>query len=312
MERVSRLHTPLAADAHPERFASSEQPGAIVRSQAAGRLRMPLAAWRWAVGSGQVPPADTGPWSWSCAVVGAAGADGGRGGGGLADGGPGGAVAVSVRVTASAVVHLVRAGLLVYLGGDVDVHPHQVATLARRRDLPALLDRHVPLGPYQRAVRLGVRRVDLDQVVRLGWVALVEIDYKRQGGVTTVPLYSGESVALLPVVRLVRPHVAWRAVYAVRAGRRSPLAALNPVVPGRDRVLLGEAGRAAVMNYLLFVILGGSTVLRVMPYRVVSVSRNRSAWTLRAVVPEGGSAEVRPKARGARSWGSCGGFCDRC
>lgn len=145
-------------------------------NQAAGRLRVPLAAWRWAVG------------------------------------------------------HLARAGLLVRLGGDAecpDVHPDQVAALARRRDLPALLDRHVPLGPDQAARRLGVRRVDFDQVVRLGWVApvgSVQIDYKRQGGVTTVPLYSAEDVALLPVVR---PTVDWRVVYAVPAGRRSPLAGLG-------------------------------------------------------------------------------------
>ncbi|MFG2235990.1 hypothetical protein ACGFNX_39380 [Streptomyces sp. NPDC048723] len=45
-------------------------------------------------------------------------------------------------------------------------------TLARRRDLPALLDRHVPLGP-DTAVRLGVRRTDFDQVVRRGWVSPV-------------------------------------------------------------------------------------------------------------------------------------------
>ncbi|MFD9302966.1 hypothetical protein ACFWCB_09835 [Streptomyces sp. NPDC060048] len=118
-----------------------------------------------------------------------------------------------------------------------------MAALARRRDLPALLDRHVPLGPDQSAVRLGVRRVDFDQVVRLGWIASagsVEIDYKRQGGVTVVQLYCAEDVALLPVVR---PLVDWRAVYAVPAGRRSPLAVLDPVVPGRDRVLLGEVGR---------------------------------------------------------------------
>ncbi|AWZ09004.1 MULTISPECIES: hypothetical protein [unclassified Streptomyces] len=99
-------------------------------------------------------------------------------------------------MTAAAVGHLVRAGLLVYLGGDVDfpdVHPDQVAALARRRGLPALLDQHVPLGPDQAAVRLGVRRSDFDAAVKLGFlspVSSVEIDYKRQGGVTTVPLYS--------------------------------------------------------------------------------------------------------------------------
>ncbi|MFJ6721660.1 hypothetical protein [Streptomyces sp. NPDC091259] len=111
------------------------------------------------------------------------------------------------RVTASAVGHLVRAGLLGYLGGEVafpDVHPDQVAALARRRDLPALLDRHVPLGPDQAACRLGVRRADFDQVVRLGWVTpvgSVEIDYKHHGGLTTISLYSAEDVARLALPR---------------------------------------------------------------------------------------------------------------
>lgn len=57
-----------------------------------------------------------------------------------------------------------------------------------------------------------------------------------------MPLFSAEDVALLPAVR---PLVDWRAVYATPAGRRSPLAALTPVVPGQDRVLLGEVGRMA-------------------------------------------------------------------
>ncbi|MFJ6722755.1 hypothetical protein [Streptomyces sp. NPDC091259] len=235
---------------------------------AAGRLRVPVAAWRWATGSGLVPPADAGTRLWSRAVVEAADPEAVR----AALRGPVGAgwaadrltEALGVplpilrpRVTASAVGRLVKAGLLVYLGGDVefpDVHPDQVAALARRRDLPALLDRHVPLGPDQAARRLGVRRVDFDQVVWLGWVApvgSVEIDYKHHGGVTTVPLYSAEEVALLPVVR---PSVDWRAVYAARAGTRSPLAALD-ASPVWERVLLAgvariaRVGRAAVVNW---------------------------------------------------------------
>ncbi|MFE5681313.1 hypothetical protein ACFQ7B_19215 [Streptomyces erythrochromogenes] len=162
------------------------------------------------------------------------------------------------RVTASAVGHLVRAGLLVYLGGDPQfplVHPDQVAALARRRDLPAVLDRCVPLGPDQAAVRLGVRRSDFDQVVRLGWlapVATVGVDFKRQGGVTTVSLYDAQEIALLEVVH---PCVDWRAVRTVLAGRRSQLAGLDPVAPGGDRVLLAgvariaRVGRAAVVNW---------------------------------------------------------------
>ncbi|WP_327359926.1 hypothetical protein [Streptomyces sp. NBC_01296] len=169
-------------------------------NQAARRLRVPLAAWRWAAGSGLVPPADAGRGLWSRAVVEAADPEAVR----AALRGPVGAgwaadrltEALGVplpilrpRVTAAAVGHLVKAGLLVYLGGDTqfpDVHPDQVAALARRRDLPALLDRHVPLGPDQAAVRLGVRRSDLDLIAgRLGWlspVASVDVDYSTTAG----------------------------------------------------------------------------------------------------------------------------------
>ncbi|MFE0865807.1 hypothetical protein [Streptomyces rochei] len=149
------------------------------------------------------------------------------------------------RVTAAAVGHLVRAGHLACLGGDADcpdVHPDQVEALARRRDLPVILDRHVPLGPDQVAVRLGVRRVDFDRMVDLGWITptgAVEIDYKPQGGVTRVPLYSAQDVALLPVIR---PEVDWRELRTVAPGRRSPLSALTPHrrgaghgADGRDR-----------------------------------------------------------------------------
>ncbi|MFI6006178.1 hypothetical protein ACIA98_38365 [Streptomyces sp. NPDC051366] len=166
---------------------------------AAGRLRVPVAAWRWAAGTGLVPTADAGRGEWSRAVVEAADPEAVRAG--LR--GPVGAgwaadrltEALGVplprcrpRVTAAAVGHLVRAGLLVYLGGEVDfpdVHPDQVNTLARRRDLPALLHRHVPLGPDQAARRLGVRRGDWDHVVRFGYVSLVgsvEVVRGRDGG----------------------------------------------------------------------------------------------------------------------------------
>ncbi|MFD4392626.1 hypothetical protein [Streptomyces sp. NPDC058495] len=237
--------------------------------QAAGRLRVSVAAWRWATAAGIAPHADAGEGLWSRAVVESVDAEAVR----AALRGP---VAASwaaqrltaalgdplprcrPRVTASAIGRLVRAGLLTYLGGDPaypDVHPDQVAALGRRRDLAALLDRHVPLGPDQAAVRLGVRRTDFDQVVRLGWITptgTVAIDYKHHGGVTTIPLYSGEDVALLP---LTRPAVDWHALTTTPAGRRSPLAALTPTDPGEDVVLLAEVariagvGRAAVVNW---------------------------------------------------------------
>ncbi|MFC7979751.1 hypothetical protein ACFUT3_31520 [Streptomyces cinereoruber] len=239
--------------------------------QAAGRLKVPVAAWRWAVASGLVPVADAGAGQWSRTVVQAADAEGIR----AALRGPAGAWWAAEHltealgqplpygrppVTATAVGHLVRAGLLAYLGGDTatpDVHPDQVAALARRRDLPALLDQHVPLGPDQAAHRLGVRRTEFDQVVRLGWitpVGTVTIDYKRaRGGATEVPLYSAQDVALLP---LTRPSVDWRALRTLAPGRRSPLASLDPIDPAEgDTVFLAEAariagvGRAAVANW---------------------------------------------------------------
>ncbi|MCF3181404.1 hypothetical protein IPZ70_15860 [Streptomyces polychromogenes] len=75
------------------------------------------------------------------------------------------------------------------------------------------------------------------------------VDYKHHGGVTTVPLHNAEHVALLPIAR---PSVDWRAVRAARPGSRSPLAALTPVVPGRDRAevaRLVRVGRAAVQSW---------------------------------------------------------------
>ncbi|MEU9858779.1 hypothetical protein [Streptomyces sp. NPDC047974] len=237
--------------------------------QAASRLRVSVAAWRWAAASRAVPAADAGPGLWSRAVVESTDAEAIR----AALPGPAGAWWAAERltealgtplprcrprVTPAAIGHLARAGLLAHLGGESaypDVHPDQVAALARRRDLPAILDRHVPLGPDQAAVRLGVRRIDLDHAVRLGWLTpttTVTIDYKHHGGVTTVPLYSAEDVALLPVTR---PSVDWHALRATPAGHRSPLAALNPITPAEDVMFLAEAariagvGRAAVVNW---------------------------------------------------------------
>ncbi|MGW1129855.1 hypothetical protein [Streptomyces sp. NPDC002526] len=236
--------------------------GRVVREvygeiEAAGRLKVPVTAWRWATVSGLVPAADAGPGMWSRAVVEAAAAD---------------AEAVRAalrlmdawtaadrltralgeprvwrpRVTASAVGHLVRGGLLAGLGGDPDtpdVHGDQLDALARRRDLAALLDRHIPLGPDQAARRLGVRRTDLDAVVRLGWiepVSTTEIAYKaKYGGATTVSLYRALDVALLPVVH---PEVDWRAVRAARPGTRSLLTGHAPAAPG-GRLTLAEVAR---------------------------------------------------------------------
>lgn len=66
---------------------------------------------------------------------------------------------------------------------QLPVRQDRVAALVRRRDLPALLDPHVPLGPDRAAVRLGVRRSGFDQAVRLGWPAPVSpVDADRAAG----------------------------------------------------------------------------------------------------------------------------------
>ncbi|MFF5809652.1 hypothetical protein [Streptomyces sp. NPDC012746] len=246
-------------------------------SGAAGRLRVPVAAWRWAAATGLVPPADAGPGFWSRAVVEACDAEAvyaalrGPVGAGWAADRLTEALGVPLprcrpRVTASAVGYLVKAGLLVYLGGDdefPDVHPDQVAALGRRRDLAALLDRHVPLGPDQAARRLGVRRPDFDAAVRAGFlrpVGVVEVDYKKQGGVTAVPLFEEEEVAMLP---RVRPEMGWRVVRRTAPGRRSLLAVLPLAVPGADTVTLAEAARIAGVSRTTLV--GGRRTLPGFP-----------------------------------------------
>ncbi|MCX5205747.1 hypothetical protein OG897_30380 [Streptomyces sp. NBC_00237] len=76
-------------------------------------------------------------------------------------------------MTSRQVGDLARAGLLAVLGADTDasdVHPDQVAALARHHDLAHILDRHLCLGPEQAAIRLGVRRTELNELCRLAWL----------------------------------------------------------------------------------------------------------------------------------------------
>ncbi|MEU8779942.1 hypothetical protein [Streptomyces sp. NPDC048606] len=219
--------------------------------EVAGRLRVSVAAWRWAVVTGAVPPADAPAGCWSAAVVEAVDGEGVRAGLVLRD-----AFAAAERltralgdplpacrpaVTARMVGDLVAAGLLVRLGGYVeapDVHGDQVAALARRRDLPTLLDRHTLLGPKQAAVRLGVRRCDVAHLVRLGMLRaarVVEVDYGRaRGGPVDVPLYRALDVALLPTLR---PEVEWLVLRGAGVGARSPLARWEPAPVGAGDVV---------------------------------------------------------------------------
>ncbi|MDX2394139.1 hypothetical protein NJL88_29585 [Streptomyces sp. DK15] len=186
--------------------------GFLEEWRAADRVGVSVAAWRWAVASGMVPAADGPGGCWSAGAVADVDREGVRAAlvgcsagaaaelltGALGDplpvGRPG--------VTAWMVGDLVEAGVLVWLGGDrrtPAVHRDQVRALARRRDLPALLDRHTRLGPDQAARRLGVRRTEVDHLVRLRMLRTVgtgEVDFGRaRGGVVEVPLYAGRDVA---------------------------------------------------------------------------------------------------------------------
>ncbi|MFE9222764.1 hypothetical protein ACFYN3_41630 [Streptomyces lavendulae] len=235
--------------------------------EAAGRLRVMVAAWRWAVATGAVAPADGPGGRWSSAVVDAVDGEGVRAALVLRD-----AFAAAERltralgdplparrpvVTARMIGDLVAAGLLVRLGGEAGtpfVHGDQVAALARRRDLPALLDRHTLLGPEQAAVRLGVRRCDLAHLTRLGMLRparWARVDFGRaRGGEVDVPLYRAWDAALLPVLR---PEVDWPVLRALGPGARSPLGRLSPVPAGADDVVplpvvavMAGVGRATV------------------------------------------------------------------
>ncbi|MCX4547227.1 hypothetical protein [Streptomyces sp. NBC_01565] len=218
--------------------------------QAAGRLRVPRYAYRWAVHTGAVPAPDAGPGVWSRAavesmdaeVIRAAMGDGPLYGGQAADrlaealgtpNPPGGPAAVGV----AALVELAKDGLLLSLSGDPEqplFHPAQVETLAARPDLAGLLAEAAPLGPDQAAARLGVRRSDLDHVVRLGWLRPAqEVRVKfgaARGGTVWIPLYRAGDIDRLPPDH---PEVDWPALRALGKGQRSPLARLTPAGAGR-------------------------------------------------------------------------------
>lgn len=212
--------------------------------QAAGRLRVAITAFRWAVHAGIVPRPDASKWTWSRAAVEAMDRDA------VAAGLPGDPLSgrqaadriaealgtpnvpgEPTVVTAFVVRRFMAAGLLTELSGNLDgslVHPSQVAEVCTRADLVELVAANAPLGPDQAAARLGVRRTDWDHMVRLGWVTPAEWREVQFGtsraGAVDVPLYRAAEVDALPAAH---PDVDWSALRAVGKGRRSPLAALG-------------------------------------------------------------------------------------
>ncbi|MEV5203169.1 hypothetical protein [Streptomyces sp. NPDC053720] len=216
-------------------------------SQAAGRLRVPITAFRWARHTGLVPAPDTETQQWSRAAVEAMDADAIRAalpqepisGGVAAD-----RIAVAIgtpnptacgekmNVTAFVVRRFVDRGLLVDLSANPESslhHPGQVAEVCRHENLADMVAADAPLGPEQAAARLNLRRADIDHMVRLGWLRSpqsIEVRFgTSRAGAVDVPLYTTASVdAVVPA----HPEVDWDQLRAVGKGRRSPLASLRP------------------------------------------------------------------------------------
>jgi hypothetical protein len=69
-------------------------------------------------------------------------------------------------------------------------HPGQVAEVCQREDLADLVAADTPLGPEQAAARLGVRRVEFDWMVRLGWIRSpqsIEVRFGSRAGAVALP-----------------------------------------------------------------------------------------------------------------------------
>ncbi|MFF3139590.1 hypothetical protein [Streptomyces mirabilis] len=210
-------------------------------SQAAQRLKVPAAAFRWARHIGLLPDPDASSWQWSRAAVEALDADAIRAafpgqpisGGVAADriaealGTPN--VFGERNVTSFVVRRFIGRRLLTELSANDGslLHPDQVAEVCRRPDLAELVAADTPLGPAQAAKRLGVRRSDFDWMLRLKWIKPAEVIEARFGtsrfGTEDVALYTTQSVDALTA----RSEVDWDQLRSIPKGRRSPLAALS-------------------------------------------------------------------------------------
>lgn len=213
--------------------------------QAAKRLKVPAAAFRWARHTGLIPAPDASSCQWSRAAVEALDADairaampsppisGGAAADRIADAlGTPNVIGQKANVTAFVVRRFVDRGLLVDLSANPDGtlhHPDQVDQVCRRKDLADLVAADTPLGPEQAAARLRVRRADFDHMVRLGWVRSpqsIEVRFgTSRAGAVDVALYTTADVDAIPATH---PEIDWEQLRTVEKGRRSPLASLRP------------------------------------------------------------------------------------
>lgn len=213
--------------------------------QAAKRLRVPAATFRWARHAAVIPAPDASSHQWSRAAVEAMDPgtiraalprepiSGGAAADRIADAlgtpnQPREKAAVSVFV----VRRLIARGLLKDLTANPDgvlLNADQVDAVCQRADLAVMVAADTPLGPNQAAERLRVRRVDFDWMhERLKWISPAEWREVQFGtsraGAVDVPMFTTSSVDALPAAH---PEVDWDQLRAVGKGRRSPLAALR-------------------------------------------------------------------------------------
>jgi hypothetical protein len=211
--------------------------------QAAKRLKVSAAAFRWARHARLIPDPDVSSWQWSREAVEALDADAIRAampsppisGSAAADRiaealGTPNVIGEKANVTAFVVRRFVDRGLLADLSANPDGtlhHPGQVAEVCQREDLADLVAADTPLGPEQAAARLGVRRAEFDWMVRLGWIRSpqsIEVRFgTSRAGAVDVALYTTASVDAIPAAH---PEVDFEQLRSVEKGRRSPLAAL--------------------------------------------------------------------------------------
>ncbi|MFJ6000502.1 hypothetical protein [Streptomyces sp. NPDC092370] len=211
--------------------------------QAAKRLKVSAAAFRWARHARLIPDPDVSSWQWSREAVEALDADAIRAampsppisGSAAADRiaealGTPNVIGEKASVTAFVVRRFVDRGLLADVSANPEGtlhHPGQVAEVCQREDLAELVAADTPLGPEQAAARLGVRRVEFDWMVRLGWIRSpqsIEVRFgTSRAGAVDVALYTTASVDAIPAAH---PEVDFEQLRSVEKGRRSPLAVL--------------------------------------------------------------------------------------
>jgi hypothetical protein len=209
--------------------------------QAAGRLKVPIAAFRWARHAGVIPPPDANSSQWTRATVEGMDPDAIRASlpnGPISGGQAADRIAETLgtpnqpgekpTVSTFLVRRLIDRGLLTDLTTNADhelVSPEQVTEVRARPDLAQLAAADAPLGPDQAAEHLRVRRVDFDYMhLRLGWVTPAEWREVRFGtsraGAVEVPIFRTADIDALP---RARTEIDWDELRSVGKGQRSPL-----------------------------------------------------------------------------------------